>query len=206
MNKSSFYYPLIIFIFLVNYHFYSFYKGNFFQMKQLVTKKSNLSRYESIQREHPYYEIWKLSQDNKNHIIVVMDSRGGDNIDYTTTYFKKLKGDKNIYYLSELTLFVNYFFYPRKIRTLTFYEAIMPEKKYQKDDYIISDFDFGSYYQDNYLESLKTLKYKTDKEKLFDLIFLSLYKRLKEIKISKKQYIITNRHIEKPYYIYQVIN
>ena len=96
----------------MNYHFYSFYAGNFSKMKQLVSNKSNLNRYESIQSEHPYYEVWKLSQDTKKQVTVIMDVRDESNIDYTTTYFKKLKGEKENYYLSELTLFVNYFFIP----------------------------------------------------------------------------------------------
>jgi len=201
MNKSSFYYPLIIFIFLVNYHFYSFYAGNFSKMKQLVSNKSNLNRYESIQSEHPYYEVWKLSQDTKKQVTVIMYVRDESNIDYTTTYFKKLKGEKENYYLSELTLFVNYFFYPRIIKTLTFSQAIMLEKNYKKGDYIISDYYFESYFQ-----NLNILKNKTEKQKIFDLSFLSLYKRLKEIKVSEKKYFLTNRRLERPYYIYQVIN
>lgn len=185
----------------MNYHFYSFYAGNFSKMKQLVSNKSNLNRYESIQSEHPYYEVWKLSQDTKKQVTVVMDVRDESNIDYTTTYFKKLKGEKENYYLSELTLFVNYFFYPRIIKTLTFSQAIMLEKNYKKGDYIISDYYFESYFQ-----NLNILKNKTEKQKIFDLSFLSLYKRLKEIKVSEKKYFLTNRRLERPYYIYQVIN
>lgn len=157
--------------------------------------------YEAIQSEHPYYEIWKLSQDSKKRITVVIEGKGEGDIDYTTTYFKKLKGDKNTYYLAELTLFVNYFFYPRKIETLTFNNAMNSTDKYRKGDYIISDYNFGSYNKD-----IETFRNKTDKEKLFDSNFLSLYKRLKEITVSQKKYLVINRRAEKPYYIYQVIN
>ena len=77
----------------------------------------------------------------------------------------------------------------------------MLEKNYKKDDYIISDYYFESYFQ-----NLNILKNKTEKQKIFDLSFLSLYKRLKEIKVSEKKYFLTNRRLERPYYIYQVIN
>jgi hypothetical protein len=201
MKRLSFYYPLIIFIFLVNYHFYSFYAGNFPKMKQLVSSKSNLNRYEAIQSEHPYYEIWKLSQDSKKNVTVIMDERNEGTIDYTTTYFKKKMGDKNNYYLSELTLFINYYFYPRKIKALTFYQAVMSKIKYQEGDYIISDYNFSFYDQ-----GLSIPKNKTEKEKLFDSNFKTLYGRLKNIKISEKNYFMTNRRRETSYYIYQVIN
>jgi len=77
----------------------------------------------------------------------------------------------------------------------------MLEKNYKKGDYIISDYYFESYFQ-----NLNILKNKTEKQKIFDLSFLSLYKRLKEIKVSEKKYFLTNRRLERPYYIYQVIN
>lgn len=201
MKKMSFFYPLIIFIFLVNYHFYSFYENNFSKIKELIANKSYLSRYESIQSEHPYYEIWKLSQDKNNNITVIMDERNEGTIDYTTTYFKKKNGDKNNYYLSELTLFVNYFFYPRRIKILTFNQAVMSKIKYKQGDYIISDYNLSFYKQE-----LNIQKNKTNKQKIFDSNFEALYKRLKDIKVSEKNFFMTNRRKEKDYYIYQLID
>lgn len=204
MKKPTVFYPLIIFIFLVNYHFYSFYKQNFFQMKKIITKKINISNYEAIQSEHPYYEIWKLAQTD-NRVFLVMNNLDTGNVDYTTTYFKRLIGDKRNYYLSELSLFINYFFYPRKIESFSFDQLIRSKNIYKKRDIIISDFDFDSFYLINYKDNSYIFKEKTEKERQFDQQFLSLYHRLKNIKVFNKNFVITNRHKEKPYFIYELI-
>jgi len=204
--KKYYFYPLIIFIFLVNYHFYGYYQGNFFQLKKLADQKKGLNSYEAIQSEHPYFEIWKISKNQQNKVFLVMDRLVDENFDYQTTYFKQLQGYKIKFYLSELRLMVNYFFYPRIIQTYTFRQLLDLKILFTKGDYIVSDFDFNSFYVTNYNNPQLPNRPKTKEEIEFDQQFLSLYRRLKTIEVVKKDLVMTNRHDASPYYIYEFIN
>jgi len=202
--KKYYFYPLIVFVFLVSYHFYSFYEQNFFQMKKILLSKTQKSYYEKIQSEHPYYEIWKLAQQNKK-VTFINEQNSDGALDYTTTYFRKKRGDKSNYYLSELKLVLNYFFYPRLITTYSFYTAVDLSSYFNRGEIIVSDFDLDTYAKIQNEKKLCPSKSKTKKEITFDEKFEIFYKRLKKLEISKKNYLVYNRHQEKPYYIYEVI-
>ena len=97
------------------------------------------------------------------------------------------------------------FFYPRLVEAYSLPEIIDFQKNIKPNDYIISD-----YVLDDYWEQINDSSYfcriKTPSQKEYDKKFISLYKRLKRLEISWKQYISVVRHLEKKYYIYQVIN
>lgn len=206
-KKSNliYFYPLIIFIFLVNFHYYQFYQDSFNQIRFLLkTKQKNLDYYEKIQSEHPYYEIWRLAKLNKN-VIFLNESKSDKEIDYNTTYFKNINNKIKLnYYLSELKLFIDYYFFPKKIKTVSFRELVLNPKMLTKDDYLISDYQLEGYYK-KLLEDNLCKKQKTAGQEVIENKFLATYNRLKRLEITKKSYMIVNRHPEKPYYLYQVI-
>ncbi len=205
--KDYYFYPLLIIVFLITFHFYSFYQKNFFQMLKLIKSKLHPTLYERIQSENPYYEIWLLSQ-KSNPVYFIFEDKTDKNLDYNTTYFKnKNKPEKNKinYYLSELKLNIDYYFYPRIIKNFSLYEIVKNQDKIQKNSFIISDYKLDDYWQK--INSLPYLyQIKTTQQKEFDKLFSSFYKRLKRLNIQKKQYLSLIRHPEKPYYIYFVIN
>ncbi len=205
-NNLIYFYPLVIFIFLVNFHYYQFYQDSFEQMKLLIkNKQKSFGDYEKIQSEHPYYEIWRLSESNEK-VVFLNESKDGKEVDYNTTYFKNInKKIKKDYYLSELKLFVNYYFFPRNIPKFSFYELIFNNDKIlTRGVYLISDFEMEGYYK-KLLEENLCRKIKSPEQKLIEKKFLETYNRLKRLEISKKNYLIVNRHPEKPYYLYEVI-
>jgi len=205
--KKEYFYPLIITIFLITFHFYSFYQKNFFQMLGLIKNKKNLNLYERIQSENPYYEVWQLAK-NKANIYFIFEDKKENNLDYNTTYFvnKNKKNNKINYYLSELKLNIDYFFYPKIIKPYSLFELIsFYHSKIKKGDFIISDYELDEYWQ-KINQSSYIFQPKSTKQEEYDNKFISFYKRLKRLVISKKNFIPLNRHPEKPYYIYQVIN
>ena len=114
MIKKHYFYPLIIALFLISFHFYSFYQKSFFQMINLIKNKRYPTLYEKIQSENPYYEIWLLAKAGKN-IYFIFEDKSDKNLDYNTTYFKQKQTRKKVnYYLSELKLNIDYFFIQKK--------------------------------------------------------------------------------------------
>lgn len=206
MIRRNYFYPLIIFLFLISFHFYSFYQKSFLQMMNLIKDKKYPTLYEKIQSENPYYEIWLFAKNNKNTYFIFED-KSDKNLDYNTTYFKqKQTGEKKNYYLSELKLNIYYFFYPKEIKPKSLWEIIyVYQDGLKKGDIIISDYEL-----DEYWEKINTQSYayvrKTPLEEEYDKKFKDFYKRLKRLPVSKKKFIPVNRHPEKPYYIYQVVN
>lgn len=206
MIKKHYFYPLIIFIFLISFHFYSFYQKSFFQMMNLIKDKNHSTLYEKIQSENPYYEVWLLSNSRKN-IYFIFEDKNDKNLDYNTTYFKQKQIGKKInYYLSELKLNIDYFFYPKEIKPVSLWEILyFHQDNIRKYDIIISDYELDEYWQKINSQSYFCFK-KTALEEEYNKKFKTFYKRLKRLLISKKEFIPVNRHPEKPYYIYQVIN
>lgn len=202
--RIKYFYPLIIFIFVVNYHFYSFYQKSFLSMLKIISQRKEKSLYEKIQSQHPYYEVWQIINSGKK-ILFINHSKDDKEIDYNTTYFKNIKSkNKTNYYLSELKLFILYYSYPNSVPVLDFYEAVNNFDKLKKIDYIISDFELESFYREKVNSDLLKIK-KTKAQENFENKFMRLYIRLKRLELSDKQYLIINRHKEKPYYIYKLI-
>ena len=206
MIKKHYFYPLIIALFLISFHFYSFYQKSFFQMVNLIKNKRYPTLYEKIQSENPYYEIWLFAKARKN-IYFIFEDKSDRNLDYNTTYFKQKQTRKKVnYYLSELKLNIDYFFYPKEIKQKSLWEIVyLYQGDLKKGDMIISDYEL-----DEYWEKINTQIYscakKTILQEEYDKKFKNFYKRLKRLPISKKNFIPVNRHPEKPYYIYQVVN
>lgn len=201
--KIKYFYPLIIFIFFVNYHFYSFYQENFLSMLKILAQRKEKSLYEKIQSQHPYYEVWQIINSGKK-IALINHSQDEKEVDYNTTYFKNLRRkDKKNYYLSELKLFILYYSYPKTVPVYNFYEAINNFDKLKRFDYIISDFELESFYKEKIYFDLLEVK-KTKEQQNFENKFMLAYSKLKRLKLEDKQYLIINRHKEKPFYIYQL--
>lgn len=195
-----YFYPLIIFIFLVNYHFYSFYQNNFLSMLRIIKNQKEKLFVEKIQSQHPYYEIWRLLKGNKN-VIFVNEEKNIKSIDYTTTYFmNRNTTKKTTHYLSELKLMINYFAYPRNILSVSFLQLINYQNLLKEGDYIISDVDLGEFAKLNFLNLYNYSGQITTKQNINNLL-----SKIELVPIVKKQYQIINRHPENPYYIYQVI-
>jgi|GEM_PF-1743070 len=206
MIKKYYFYPLIIAIFLISFHFYSFYQESFFQMMNLIKNKKHQTLYEKIQSENPYYEVWLLAKNGKN-VYFIFEDKNDKNLDYNTTYFKQKQTGKKInYYLSELKLNIDYFFYPKVIKPVSLWEILyFHQDNIGKYDIVISDYELDEYWERINSQIYSCFK-KTVLEKEYDERFKTFYKRLKRLLISKKEFIPINRHPEKPYYIYQVIN
>jgi hypothetical protein len=175
-------------------------------MLKIIKNQKEKSFVEKIQSQHPYYEIWRLSKEDKN-VIFVNEDRSEKNIDYVTTYFMNKKNPrvKINYYLTELKLAINYFFYPKKIPSYSFYQLILNYDSLKKDYFIISDYEFEDYWKKKIEERRCCLFEKTEADIQLEKKFFSLYDRIKRLEISKKQYTSLLRHPEKPYYIYQVV-
>jgi hypothetical protein len=206
MIKKHYFYPLIIALFLISFHFYSFYQKSFFQMINLIKNKRYPTLYEKIQSENPYYEIWLLAKAGKN-IYFIFEDKSDKNLDYNTTYFKQKQTRKKVnYYLSELKLNIDYFFYPKEIKPKFLWEVVyLYQGDFKKGDMIISDYELDEYWEKINSQIYSCVR-KTALEEEYDKKFKNFYKRLKRLPISKKNFIPVNRHPEKPYYIYQVVN
>ncbi len=205
-NSLVYFYPLIIFIFFVNFHFYDFYQKNFLSMLKIISKRKEKTLYEKIQSQNHYYEVWRLANLKKN-VIFVNEDKSSQFIDYVSTYFlnKNKPQDKKItYYLTELNLMTKYFFYPKIVPVYSFYQIIFSPPLIKKGIYIISDYEFESFYKNKFSEN-KCLCEKSIEKINIEKNFLSFYQRLKRIEISNKDYVSVIRRPEKTYYLYEVI-
>jgi hypothetical protein len=200
-----YFYPLIIFIFLVNYHFYSFYQKNFLSIRRIIKNQREKSLYEKIQSQNHYFEIWQLLQ-KTNQVIFINEDKDSNFIDYVTTYFKNKENKTKplTYYLTELGLMIKYFSYPRPIPVYSFYQILINPSLIKKDDFIISDYEFEDFYKKR-IEEKNCFCEKNQEEIMIEKNFLFIFNRLKRLDISAKHYVSMIKRPEKPYYIYQVI-
>lgn len=113
--------PVLVVLFLINYHLYQWYDNSYVNAMQQLNAKPVEDRYEKIQSEQHYYEIYKLAKEYKNreHLVVyIQDERDDQMLDYSSTYYSNIGKDPKDQvpvYLSELGLFVMYYFYPEYI-------------------------------------------------------------------------------------------
>jgi len=137
--------PILIVIFVINLHFYQWYDKSYVNAMSQLNAKPIPNRYERIQSEQHYYEIYQLSQRYKgkeDHVIFVQTNRGEEVLDYSSTYYANLdkpNDKKENIYLSELGLFIDYYFFPTYIPNRTIYD--FADMKLQQDYVIISDKD-----------------------------------------------------------------
>lgn len=185
-------FPTILFIFLVNMHFFQWYRDHYSRSTAYIKNIAINDRYERIQSQHPYYEIYKLAKEYKgkeNKVHFVFYFQDDRTVDYVTTYFlnpantaeEKLKR----YYMSELGLFINYFFYPRLIKPIS--PDDLTRVNLGPGDVIISDMD---------LYNLPKLGKKT-------LSLLSSLDKSTQV-ITHKEALIPNRRPEDIYFIYTI--
>lgn len=174
-------------------------------MIKIINNQKDNSFYQKVQSQNHYYEVWQASLKNKK-VIFINNDNDEKFIDYNTTYFKnKNNPQKKInYYLTELGLMINYFFYPKKIPRYSFRQLLLNPNLIKKDYLIISDYSFEDYYKQIQAKQNYPFLKKTN-DILLEKNFLEIFKRLKSIEISKKEYQSPIRRPEKIYYLYQVI-
>lgn len=148
--------PALLFMFVVNYHYFSFYLSEFKSHLSYTKPSLNKNQYAIVQSQHPYFEIYKLAQQYKNdlavNVVYLFDKRNEKNFDYTSTYYEQQTNhSKKKMYLSELGIMINYFFYPRIVRTYSYDEFLILNLK--QSDIVISDY---RYYPD--LEPIVSVK------------------------------------------------
>lgn len=140
--------PVLIVVFLINYHLYQWYDNSYVNAMQQLNAKPVENRYERIQSEQHYYEIYKIAQEYKGReelVVYIQDERGDDILDYSSTYYSNIgklpDEDHTSVYLSELGLFVMYYFYPNFIPTYSINQ--FADMTLQDGAIIISDKDLS---------------------------------------------------------------
>ena len=134
----------IFFYFLISFKQYTFYAKDFGKIFKYVDfKKQDI--YNQIQKQHPYWEVYKITQEarlRKKPVYTIFFNRNKKFLDETSTLFlRRLRPDfkkkKIEVYLTEPELYLNYFMYPRlstKIRALD-----IVKKRLEKGSFILSD-------------------------------------------------------------------
>jgi len=176
-------FPLLLLVLFWSYHYYRFYEDNVRQMSTIVKIPFFKDHYFEVQKQHPYFEIYQLAEKYKNtntKIVYIFEKRDNSKLDYSGTYyfnkyFNKGKLQKK-YFLSELGIMINYFFYPRIINSISLLQY--PKMKLDKGTIIISDFALYDYPKS--------------------------FPGLKTIKLSYKDFHKANKRPEEPYYIFEV--
>ena len=149
--------PVLIFIFLYNFHYYGFYKNDFTFNQSIINPDFSKNEYENVMQYHPYsiiYQYAKKFENENNQIYLLLLKKDDKNYDYTSTYLMNVNnksGKITKVYLSELALFSNYYFYPKKIKP--FYELTgkeFAEMNLKVDDIIVTDTEISPTYEKNY--------------------------------------------------------
>jgi len=135
--------PMIIFIFLVNYHFYRFYEKNFNKIFKYLDVKPSLvkNQYEKVQAYHPFYFVYKASEEYKGKKDKVH-------------YFYSTKDFENELDIHELYVRFNYFFYPSTIKPVYEFEALK-KIPFKPGDLIITDKELIGWQLNQKLERIK---------------------------------------------------
>lgn len=177
--------PAILIVFFINHHYFQWHNNSYKKSLAFLNNLSIKDRYERIQSQHPYYEIYGLAKDykgNEDKILFVFELKSPDMLDYTSTYYESLRTGKSeekvAKHLSELGLFIDYFFYPESIRIMSLEEF----KKHGSTDFevVISDIDLPNFLMETNI-------------------------RLSPIEISHKEILGPNQKPTKVYYLFHVI-
>ncbi len=181
--------PVLAVIFLINYHLYQWYDNSYVNAIQQLNAKPIEDRYERIQSEQHYYEIYKIAQEYKGReelVIYIQDDRGDDTLDYSSTYYSnigKKPEEQTSVHLSELGLFVMYYFYPSYIPTYSINQ--FSDMKLSNETIIISDKDL----------SVPELSHITNTQRLEKLP-----------QLPKNDALRVNRRPANSYYLFKVLN
>jgi len=113
-------------VFLINYHYYSFYIKNYKMMYQVTKTSQNLltDQYYEFQKFHPFADLFLLAQNSNNH-----------NVHYLFARY-----NKESILEDELFIRVNYFFYPRIIKPVNDLKIFL-DLKFDVGDLIVTDHD-----------------------------------------------------------------
>jgi hypothetical protein len=112
--------PLLFILTVITYRDYLFFLQKPWQIFKVVKPNLTINQYEAVQQHQPYYEIYKLAEEYRqrpDYKIIYFSNKVGDKyIDYNSTFYATLRAGLPVEkYLSEVSLMVNYFFYPRII-------------------------------------------------------------------------------------------
>lgn len=177
MRNSLLFIPLLAIAFFINYHYFEFYKNKKLAIFQYVRPDLSKNMYEEVQKQQPYYQIYKTAQESKasgHKVYFMFEKRYDKNLDYTSTYYlNRTRNKPEKEYLSELGVAVNYFFYPTIMPAYNRFDVWLQPVK--KGDVIISDFPLGN-------------------------------ARLKNLVFSKYEYFALEQRKYDSFYIYEVIN
>ncbi len=174
-----------LFFFLFQYKISSFYFQRFGDILSFVDfGKKEI--YEQIQAQHPYYEIYKISQRAKDENLQVykyFTLEKYEYLDETSTLFLQQKDPeakrKNLkVYRTEPELFLAYYLYPAKAKRLNLKKLF--SGKIPKDSVIITDVD---------------LEYN----------YPFLKDKLERIEIKEKGFVIPNRRENFKFFIFRII-
>jgi len=140
-TKMKYFLPVFIFIFIITFHYFEFYSSQFLSVvKQIIPLAQGKESYSTVQSIGPYKELYKLSATlhSENRVFFYFFKQYDRTIDYNSTYYKSLGSEtpKNVY-LSELSLMVQYFFYPRIVPIINAKD--LAKHTFKKGDYLISD-------------------------------------------------------------------
>ncbi|HLC94770.1 MAG TPA: hypothetical protein VJH96_04360 [Patescibacteria group bacterium] len=126
-NKLEVYlFSFLLIIFFINYHYYRFYEEDFKKIFQHVPFSLNKNNYEEVQRFHPYYQLYQLSQEIKDP-------------EKTIVYVKTKVDPRDPQYLHESTIMIDYFFYPYKLKPYSLRQ--LSKMTFSTDQLIIADTD-----------------------------------------------------------------
>lgn len=123
-----YFFPVILTMFFISYHYYHFYENDFGKISQVVKPSIKSNNYDLIQRYHPYYQIYQLAKEVKNPEVNVI-------------YLRTKANPKNKQYLHELNIMIDYFFYPHIIKSHPLNDLLSLEPR--KGQIIISDYDLS---------------------------------------------------------------
>jgi len=175
--------PLLLLILFWSYHYYRFYEDNIRQMSAIVKTPFFKDHYFEVQKQHPYFEIYQLAEKYRNtntKIVYIFEKQDDSKLDYSGTYyfnkyFNKGKPPQK-YFLSELGIMINYFFYPRIIKPISVLQY--SQTKFNKGTAIISDYPLHD--------------------------FPKMFPGVKLNELSYKDFHKANKRPEESYYIYEV--
>jgi len=119
--------PVLLFIALVNYHYYDFYQNEFKAVFSYLGLKPSIetNHYQDIQRFHPFEDLYIQINSFKNRPIYYLYTR---------------YNPKDKIAIDELFIRTVYFAYPKKIEPVYELSKFL-KNNYESDSLIISDYD-----------------------------------------------------------------